>query len=83
MVGNLRARAPVPGHGIHGIGFISLVPGGSLYRTMRYALARDWSMFGLQGMRTGLYAIAISAGVVLITALTEVVYKNLKTKKTS
>ena len=63
------------------IGFISLVPGGSLYRTMRYGLARDWPMFGLQGMHTGLYAIAISAGVVLITAITEVVYKNLITKK--
>ena len=64
------------------IGFISLVPGGSLYRTMRYALARDWGMFGLQGMRTGLYAIAISAGVVLTTAIAEVVYKNIKAKKT-
>ena len=62
------------------IGFISLVPGGSLYRTMRYALARDWNMFAMQGMRTALYAIAISAGIVLITAIGEVFNHHMKAR---
>lgn len=50
-------------------GTIVLVPGGALYRTMRFALASDWSGFGAQGLSTMLCAIAISSGIICVTAL--------------
>ena len=48
---------------------IPMIPGGSLYNTMRYAMAEDWNLFVAQGIRTVVYAILISAGILCITTL--------------
>ncbi|MBR4410743.1 MAG: threonine/serine exporter family protein, partial [Firmicutes bacterium] len=45
---------------------IPLIPGGSLYNTMRFAMDEEWSSFAAQGLRTLGYAILISAGILII-----------------
>lgn len=45
---------------------IPLIPGGSLYRTMRFAMAEEWSSFAMQGLHTLLYAILISVGILIV-----------------
>ncbi|MBQ8562300.1 MAG: threonine/serine exporter family protein [Firmicutes bacterium] len=45
---------------------IPLIPGGSLYNTMRFAMDEAWSSFAVQGLRTLGYAILISAGILII-----------------
>ena len=48
---------------------IPLIPGGSLYRTMEYALQGDAAAFLRQGLDTLLLAAAIAAGILLMTAV--------------
>ncbi|KIR02537.1 hypothetical protein P261_01352 [Lachnospiraceae bacterium TWA4] len=50
------------------VGTIPLIPGKSLYVTMQYAVGQEWSKFISQGITTLLYAVAISAGIILVTA---------------
>ena len=50
-----------------------MVPGGSLYRPMCYAVAADWEKFGTQGIKTFLYAASIAAGIVIATAIWETI----------
>lgn len=45
---------------------IPLIPGGSLYNTMRFAMAEEWANFTMQGMSTLLYAVLISSGVLIV-----------------
>ncbi len=45
---------------------IPLIPGGSLYNTMRFAMDENWNAFAVQGLRTLGYAILISAGILII-----------------
>jgi uncharacterized membrane protein YjjB (DUF3815 family) len=45
---------------------IPLIPGGSLYNTMRFAMDKAWGMFAFQGLRTLGYAILISAGILMV-----------------
>jgi len=45
---------------------IPLIPGGSLYNTMRFAMDENWNSFAVQGLRTLGYAILISAGILII-----------------
>ena len=45
---------------------IPLIPGGSLYNTMRFAMDEDWNAFAVQGLRTLGYGILISAGILII-----------------
>lgn len=45
---------------------IPLIPGGSLYNTMRFAMDGAWEAFSTQGLRTLGYAILISAGILII-----------------
>ena len=63
------------------IGVIAMVPGGSLYRTMFYAVAADWEKFGTQGIKTFLYAVSIAAGIVIATAIWETVKAWLMKRK--
>ncbi len=51
------------------IAILPLVPGKSLYITMQYATEGLWEKFASQGITTLLYAIAISAGIMLMTAV--------------
>ena len=45
---------------------IPLIPGGSLYNTMRFAMSEEWGHFAAQGLRTLGYAILISAGILIV-----------------
>lgn len=47
-------------------GSIPLIPGGALYRTMSYAINKDWQAFFNQGLETLLLAVAISAGILIV-----------------
>ena len=50
---------------------IPLVPGGSLFYTMSYAVHRDLENARLFGTRTGESALAIAAGISIVLALRE------------
>ena len=63
------------------IGVIAMVPGGSLYRTMFYAVTADWGKFGTQGIKTFLYAVSIAAGIVIATAIWETMQTWLMRRK--
>lgn len=45
---------------------IPMIPGGSLYNTMRFAMDGMWESFAMQGLRTLAYAILISAGILIV-----------------
>ena len=45
---------------------IPLIPGGALYNTMRWAMSEEWNLFAVQGLHTLIYAILISAGILVI-----------------
>lgn len=49
------------------VGLIPLVPGKALYLTMVFALEKNWELFLHQGMATIIYAISISAGIIIIS----------------
>lgn len=51
------------------ISLIPLIPGGSLYYTMAYALDGDGAQFFPKAMHTLELAAALSAGLLLVTAL--------------
>lgn len=42
---------------------IPLIPGGSLYHTMSYAVDGEWELFATQGTETILLAVAIAIGM--------------------
>ena len=50
---------------------IPLVPGGSLYYTMSYAVHRDIENARLYGVRTAESALAIAAGISIVLAIRE------------
>ena len=50
-----------------------LIPGGSLYATMRYAIAKDWGNFTAYGLRTLGYAILISAGILTVMTIVHII----------
>lgn len=50
-------------------GIIPLVPGGNLYYTMNYAIAKEWHLFSLYGQKTILIAIAIAAGIMVASSI--------------
>lgn len=50
-------------------GTIPMVPGGSLYYTMRHAVLGEWEDFFVQGLHTILLAGAIAGGVVCMMGL--------------
>ena len=53
-------------------GSIPLIPGGALYRTMSFAIGKDWQAFSRQGLETLLLAVAISAGILIVMVLDQV-----------
>ena len=48
---------------------VPLIPGGSLYYTMKYAFEKNAPQFKAQGLHTLLLAAALATGVILATAL--------------
>lgn len=45
---------------------IPLIPGGSLYNTMRFAMDEVWGDFAAQSLKTLAYAVLISAGILIV-----------------
>lgn len=54
-------------------GIIPLVPGGALYNTMKFALNNNWQAFGETAIYTIQLAIAIAAGIMVVSSLIRVV----------
>lgn len=49
---------------------IPLIPGGSLYYTMNYALNEQWSLFVQKAFYTLELALALAVGIIAVTTLT-------------
>ncbi len=49
-------------------GIIPLVPGGDLYYTMNYAIAKDWHLFYLYGQKTVIIATAAAGGIMMASS---------------
>ena len=49
---------------------IPLVPGGSLYYTMNYALNKQWSQFAHKAFYTLQLALCLAVGIIAVTTLT-------------
>ena len=60
--------------------FIPLVPGGSLYYTMRYAFREDWEQFMLYGLDTLKLAVALAFGIIIVSTVIKT-SKNILLKK--
>ena len=52
---------------------VPLIPGGSLYHTMRYFVAGDFAACSAQGLNTLLLALAIAAGMIVPTSLFQLI----------
>lgn len=50
-------------------GIIPLVPGSALYNTMKFALNSDWDAFGKAAIYTLQLAMAIAAGITVVTSV--------------
>lgn len=48
---------------------IPLVPGGQLYYTMNYAVAKNWGLFAIYGQRTLIIAMAVSGGIMMVSSV--------------
>ncbi len=59
---------------------IPLIPGGGLYRTMRYFMLGDYAACSQQGLTTVFLAVAISVGVLLPTTVFQMI-RTVKGKK--
>lgn len=49
---------------------IPLIPGGSLYYTMNYALNKQWAAFSHRGFYTLQLALSLAVGIIAVTTLT-------------
>lgn len=74
-----RKKAPVTVFLVAAI--IPLIPGGSLYHTMRDAVNRDWEQFAADGGETFLYALSIALGTICATAIMQMLRSILKQEK--
>ena len=54
---------------------IPLIPGGSLYATMHYAVEKQWSTFTSQGIYTLLLAASIACGILGMTTIFQIMEK--------
>lgn len=57
---------------------IPLIPGGSLYQTMAYALRGEWEKAFSQGLNTILLAVAISCGILMTMTLMGIAGKGMQ-----
>lgn len=57
---------------------IPLIPGGSLYNTMHYAVEGEWENFSGTGMHTLLLAAAIAIGILCMMTIMHVIYSVYK-----
>lgn len=54
---------------------IPLIPGGSLYYTMAYALENDFTMFLEKAAYTLKLAAALALGIIAVTALSQLIFR--------
>ena len=54
---------------------IILIPGGSLYYAISYAIRSDWLNFILKGKETIFIAAAIAAGIMIVSSSIKIIYK--------
>lgn len=54
-------------------GILPLVPGGSLYYTMRHAFLAEWEMFFEKGLSTIGIALAIAMGIITVSAFLRII----------
>lgn len=54
-------------------GTVPLIPGGLLYRTMRFFMAEDYAAFSDMGLRTVMIAVAIAVGMLFPMSLFQLV----------
>ena len=52
---------------------VPLIPGGSLYYTMNDAVRGEWDSFSERGLFTLKLALALAAGIIVVTSLTAIV----------
>ena len=62
---------------------IPLIPGGSLYKTMSFAIGYEWSRFFQQGLLTLMLAAAIAVGILFAMGLWNFVMKVISAVETS
>ena len=62
------------------VGTIPLIPGGGLYRTMRFFMLGDYAAFSKQGLTTVFLAVAIAVGMLLPTTVFQMI-RTVKAKK--
>lgn len=74
-----REKAPVTVFLVAAL--IPLIPGGSLYHTMRDAVNRDWEQFAKDGGETFLYALSIAVGIICATVMMQMLRSVLKYEK--
>ena len=64
---------------------IPLIPGGSLYYTMNYALNEQWAAFAAKAFYTLELAVALALGIIAVTTVNRVlnvIIKKLRKQKT-
>ncbi len=61
---------------------IPLIPGGHLYYTMNFAIRGDWEQFSERGLFTLKLALALAAGIIVVTSLTTAAKNLLRHGKT-
>lgn len=62
------------------VGTIPLIPGGGLYRTMRFFMLGDYAAFSKQGLTTVFLAVAIAVGMLLPTTVFQMI-RTVKAKR--
>ena len=70
LVARVMARTEAPATVFTILSEIALIPGGSLYITMHHLVGGRQAEALQYGMHTGMVAIAIALGIVLVTAFT-------------
>ncbi len=54
-------------------GMIPLIPGGTLYNTMQFAIAGDWAQSGSAAAYTIRVALALAAGIIVVSSVMRMV----------
>ena len=64
---------------------VPLIPGGSLYHTMHYAMEKQWDKFSSQGFKTLQLALALAVGIIAVTTavrLAKAALRRIRKRKT-
>jgi len=59
------------------LSILPLVPGGGLYKTMSYALSKNYDMFSSEGLNTLKISFALAFGILIVTVIVKA-YRHVK-----